>query len=88
MKKYRIAILAILLVLLVSCASNVGIQVDPSINHVYGFWGGVWHGFILPVAWILSLFYHNIAIYAISNNGGWYDSGFIFGIVIARAFFK
>ena len=46
-----------------------------------GFWLGVWHGFIFPVAWIVSLFTDDIAVYAVPNNGGWYDFGYFIGIV-------
>ena len=46
-----------------------------------GFLLGVWHGFIFPVAWVLSLFFENIAIYAVPNDGGWYDFGYFVGIV-------
>lgn len=46
-----------------------------------GFWLGVWHGFIFPIAWIVSLFMDNVAIYAVPNNGGWYDFGYFVGIV-------
>jgi hypothetical protein len=51
-------------------------------NEAPGFLLGVWHGFILPVAWVLSLFMPEIAIYAVPNNGGWYDFGFIVGIMV------
>ncbi len=43
---------------------------------------GLWHGFIFPLAWIVSLFAPNIAIYAVPNNGGWYDFGYFLGIVV------
>jgi hypothetical protein len=46
-----------------------------------GFLLGVWHGFIFPVAFIVSLFTDSVAIYAVPNNGGWYDFGFFVGIV-------
>ena len=46
-----------------------------------GFLEGVWHGFIFPVAWIVSLFTDDIAVYAVPNNGGWYDFGYFVGIV-------
>lgn len=52
----------------------------PEAEHTYGFWAGLWHGMIAPFAWIGSLFYDDIAIYAINNNGGWYDFGFVLGI--------
>ena len=47
-----------------------------------GFWLGLWHGFIFPVAWIVSLFFDKVAVYAVPNNGGWYDFGYFLGIVV------
>jgi hypothetical protein len=56
-------------------------QIEQCISpNIYGFWGGLWHGITSPIAFIGSLFSDNIAIYAVSNNGGWYDFGFVFGI--------
>jgi hypothetical protein len=47
-----------------------------------GFWLGLWHGLIFPLAWIASLFTDHVAVYAVPNNGGWYDFGFFLGIVV------
>ena len=47
-----------------------------------GFWLGLWHGFIFPVAWVISLFVPSIAVYAVPNSGGWYDFGYFLGIVV------
>ena len=47
-----------------------------------GFLHGLLHGFIFPFAWIGSLFSPNIAVYAVPNNGGWYDFGFFLGITV------
>jgi len=47
-----------------------------------GFLLGLWHGFIFPVAWIVSLFTSQVAVYAVPNNGGWYDFGYFLGIVV------
>jgi hypothetical protein len=47
-----------------------------------GFWLGLWHGFIFPVAWVISLFSDKVAVYAVPNNGGWYDFGYFLGIVV------
>ncbi|MBA3666746.1 MAG: hypothetical protein H0W65_03360 [Sphingomonas sp.] len=46
-----------------------------------GFWLGVWHGFIFPVAFVVSLFRHDIAVYAVPNSGTWYNFGYFVGIV-------
>jgi hypothetical protein len=49
-------------------------------DYTYGFWGGFWHGLITPISFIGSLFFDSISIYAVDNNGAWYDFGFIIGI--------
>jgi hypothetical protein len=73
-------ILLILLVLSLSgCADRVTFTQAATIAPV-GFWYGLWHGLIAPFSWIISLFSDSVAIYAIYNNGGWYDFGFILGI--------
>jgi len=59
-------------------------QVPAAVSHAPdspGFLPGMWHGFIFPVAWVLSLFMPDIAVYAVPNSGGWYDFGFFVGIV-------
>jgi len=76
----NLATLLLVAVLLTGCA-----DVSPDIhkvitNDAYGFWGGLWHGIVLPLSWIGSLFSDNIAIYAYNNNGGWYDFGFVLGL--------
>jgi hypothetical protein len=47
-----------------------------------GFLLGLWHGFIFPIAWIVSLFAKNVAVYAVPNDGGWYDFGYFLGIAV------
>ena len=47
-----------------------------------GFLLGLWHGFIFPVAWVVSLFVDKVALYAVPNNGGWYDFGYFLGVVV------
>jgi hypothetical protein len=68
-----------LLAALAACATQVGDAVAPAAP---GFLLGLWHGFIFPVAWVLSLFMAEVAIYAVPNNGGWYDFGYFLGIVV------
>jgi hypothetical protein len=63
-----------------ACAATQ--QSDAVASGAPGFWLGLWHGFIFPVAWIVSLFASNVAIYAVPNNGGWYDFGYFLGIVV------
>ena len=68
------------LLALAACAATQ--QTDAVAPQAPGFWLGLWHGFIFPVAWIVSLFTDKVAIYAVPNNGGWYDFGYFLGIVV------
>jgi hypothetical protein len=49
---------------------------------VAGFWKGLWHGFIVLFTFIGSLFSDKIQVYEVHNNGGWYDFGFVFGVMM------
>jgi hypothetical protein len=67
-------------VLLTACAAT---QTPSAIApQAPGFLLGLWHGFIFPVAWVVSLFTSQVAVYAVPNNGGWYDFGYFLGIVV------
>ena len=44
-----------------------------------GFWAGLWHGLIVPITFIISLFSLNVRIYETNNKGRWYDFGFLIG---------
>lgn len=72
--------LALLLpfVLLTACAVQSDAVVQPGAP---GFWLGVAHGFIFPFAFIASLFSSDIAVYAVPNNGHWYNFGYFIGVV-------
>ena len=72
-------IITLLILTLSSCADTASYQILSGHTSV-GFWYGLWHGMIAPFAWIVSLFSDSVAIYAVYNNGGWYDFGFILGI--------
>jgi len=88
-KTKNLLLIAVLLILLSSCAETVNVKQCVDQNNVYGFWGGTWHGMILTFSFIGSLFDDSIAIYAVNNNGGWYNFGFVGGFFIMfRIFFK
>jgi len=44
-----------------------------------GFWAGYWHGAIMPITFVISLFNPGVRIYETHNNGAWYDFGFFLG---------
>ena len=75
----RAAAALALAALLAACATQDVTAVDESAP---GFLHGAWHGFIFPVAGLLSRFMEEVAIYAVPNDGGWYDFGYFLGIVV------
>jgi hypothetical protein len=62
-----------------SCAEVQNVEACKT-GHTYGFLGGMWHGIIAPVSFVVSLFSDNVAVWAVNNNGGWYTFGFLIGI--------
>ncbi len=80
MKNRILSLVSIVFVLIVfsGCAESVAIDecvtTDP-----HGFLGGLIHGIIAPFSFVCSIFLDNVAIYAVNNNGGWYDFGFVIG---------
>lgn len=77
--KKTILLIVVFVFLLSGCADVTDVKecVTPD---PYGFWAGLWHGYIVMFSWIGSLFSDDIAIYATNNNGGWYNFGYIIGI--------
>jgi len=72
-----IVLLASILIL-TGCAQNE--IIDKCLTgHRYGFFGGLWHGFIAPFDFIGMLFNDEITMYAQNNNGGLYALGFLLG---------
>jgi hypothetical protein len=55
-----------------------------SLRHTPGFLSGLFNGFTVVFSLIGSIFY-NVRIYAYPNKRGWYDFGFVLGVV---AFFS
>jgi len=49
---------------------------------VAGFWRGFLHGSIAPITFIISLFNHNVHMYEVHNNGGWYNFGYLLGLSV------
>jgi hypothetical protein len=78
LQKYLWLMLLLIIVLLPGCASNENIELCLT-GHKYGFFGGLWHGFIAPFDFIGMLFNKEITMYAQNNNGGLYALGFLLG---------
>jgi len=77
----NISLVILVILLFTNCADVVCIdKCIPSDAKVYGFWNGLWHGITAGITFIASLFTDNVTVYAISNNGGWYNFGFLIGV--------
>jgi hypothetical protein len=64
--------------LFAGCAQRI--PLDPSLQtDTFGFLGGLWHGVIAPLSFVVSIFDNDVAMYAVNNNGAWYDFGFVLG---------
>lgn len=76
------AVLLTSFLLLQACAPGANVQTGTANAKgvVAGFWRGVWHGMIVPVTFVVSLFTDDVGVYEARNNGGWYDFGFMIGI--------
>jgi len=74
-----VLVLGLVVLTVAGCAagSNTASVAGPD---AAGFWLGLWHGFISPVTFVVSLFSDTVGIYEVRNNGGWYDFGFMIGI--------
>ena len=79
----RAAAVAILAAILftASCAPgpNPLEKTTDATGRTAGFFLGIWHGFISPVTFIVSVFTRNVRIYEVHNNGAWYNFGFVLG---------
>lgn len=77
--RYLVILFALVfLALFTGCARSE--NVDQCLTgHTYGFFGGLWHGFIAPFDFVGMLFDKDITMYAQNNNGGFYALGFLLG---------
>jgi hypothetical protein len=64
--------------LLTSCAAG---DTQFTQENPAGFWYGLWHGVISVITLIIHIFNENVAVYEINNSGGWYDFGFLLGVI-------
>ena len=73
--------LLLVVLLLSGCAAGANTAASSG-PHIAGFWLGLWQGFILLFTFIVSLFNHDVGVYEIHNNGGWYNFGFLLGVIM------
>lgn len=79
MKTKYLLLIIITAILLAGCAVKVNVDACITEAHIYGFWGGLWHGIIAPIDLVAMIFSDKYTVYAQNNNGAWYAFGFIIG---------
>ncbi|MBN2852790.1 MAG: hypothetical protein JXQ23_08665 [Clostridia bacterium] len=72
-----IALLLLIMILFTGCMANR----DVSSGKQAGFLLGIWHGWIAPIALIVSLFNKSVTIYEANNTGWWYNFGYYIAII-------
>jgi hypothetical protein len=85
-KKYIFALIFVMLAvfMLTSCApGNIRWDQDVTPGNEAGFWAGIWHGLIIIITFIISLFTDKVRIYELNNSGWPYNLGFIIGLCIS-----
>lgn len=88
MSKHRpyLAVGLVLVVVLMSLSCAPGNdRWDQEINpgQKAGFWMGVWHGLIIIITFVVSLFTKEVGLYEISNTGWPYNLGFLIGLFLS-----
>ncbi len=76
-----LATVLIAALVLASCAPgpNSAEKTADADGRTAGFLMGLWHGFISPVTFVISVFTRNVRFYEVHNNGTWYNFGFVLG---------
>lgn len=71
------AVAALVVLVAVGCAPGNARWQGP--DSPAGFWAGLWHGLIIIVTFIVSLFNHSVGVYETHNAGWSYNLGFLLG---------
>ncbi len=77
-RMFKPAIFVPFILLLTACAAG-GEQFTQ--DQPAGFWYGLWHGVISVISLIIHIFNDGVAVYETNNTGGWYDFGFLLGVI-------
>ena len=78
---YRLIKLVIFIAMLFIFSSCAAGNPRFAYDSLAGFWWGLWHGIIAVISLIVHIFNENVVVYEINNTGGWYDFGFLMGVI-------
>ena len=75
---FKLLFLIPVLLLLTTCAAG---NARFTAENLTGFWYGLWHGIISVISMVIHIFNESVTVYEANNSGGWYDFGFLFGVI-------
>jgi len=76
-----LGLILVMALMLLNCApGNEHWNQDINYGNKAGFWAGVWHGLIIVITFIVSLFTKDVGLYEINNTGWPYNLGFLIGL--------
>lgn len=78
-RSFQFLVLFSMILMLTACTAGDA-QFSP--ENPAGFWYGLWHGIISIITLIVHLFSESVRVYEINNSGGWYDFGFLLGVIL------
>ncbi|HTW91756.1 MAG TPA: hypothetical protein VMH22_08615 [bacterium] len=78
----KVLLVGVLMLVVAGCAPGSA-RYNVTAGRPANFWAGFWHGLIIIITFIVSLFTSDVRIYE-SNNVGWaYNLGFILGASVS-----
>jgi len=79
----KILLAGLLVLALVAGCAPGNVRYSQETGRPANFWAGLWHGLIIIVTFIVSLFTRDVGVYE-ANNVGWaYNLGFILGCCVS-----
>jgi len=79
----KILLAGFLLLLLVTSCAPGNVRYSTETGRPANFWAGLWHGLIIIVTFVVSLFTKDVGVYEPNNVGWGYNLGFILGCMIS-----
>ena len=80
---FRTVLIAAVLILVVGACAPGNARWDAEFGTRANFWAGLWHGLIIIVTFIVSLFTNDVKIFEANNVGWGYNLGFLLGCMIS-----
>lgn len=76
---FKLCLFTSVLIVLTSCTAG---NEQFTTQTPAGFWYGLWHGIISFISLVIHLFNDSVMVYEKHNTGGWYDFGFLLGVIL------